>query len=161
MVIGLVFALPAFALSMGRDLGLLGRLFGPQFTPMDAAMMTAGHTQPFAQIAINWVLLALTLPVMLITARPFFAHGYNALRNGAANMDVLIALGSGVAFLYSVLTLLGVFSGHVYFETAAMIVALISIGKYIEARAKGRTSEAIKRLIGSGPKDGARAARGR
>ena len=152
MIVGLAFAIPAFVLSMGRDLGLLGRLFGPDFAPMSAAMMTMGEALPFAQTAINWALFALTLPVMLITARPFFVHGYKAIRNGAANMDVLVALGSGVAFAYSVLTLLGVFKGHVYFETAAMIVALISIGKYIEARAKGRTSEAIKRLIGLAPK---------
>jgi P-type Cu+ transporter len=152
MRIGLLFAIPAFVLSMSRDLGLLGLLFGPDFAPMDAEMMAMGHTMPFAQTVLNWVLLALTVPVMLYTARPYFEHGFKALRNSAANMDVLIALGSGVAFAYSIATLLGAFNGHVYFETAAMIVALISIGKYIEARAKGRTSAAIKRLIGLAPK---------
>ena len=100
----------------------------------------------------GWLLLMLTTPVMLYTAKPYFVHGYKAIRNGAANMDVLVALGSGVSFIYSVLVLLGVFSGHVYFETAAMIVALISIGKYIEALAKGRTSAAIKSLMALRPK---------
>jgi Cu+-exporting ATPase len=152
MIVGLAFAIPAFVLSMSRDLGLLGRLFGSDFAPMTAEMTAMGHTLPLAQTVINWVLFGLTIPVMLYTARPYFVHGYKAIRNGAANMDVLIALGSGVAFVYSVLTLLGVFNGHVYFETAAMIVALISIGKYIEARAKGRTSEAIKRLMNLAPK---------
>jgi Cu+-exporting ATPase len=152
MRVGLLFAIPAFVLSMSRDLGLLSLLFGPDFAPMSAEMMAMGHANSFAQTAINWALLALTVPVMFYTARPYFEHGFKALRNGAANMDVLVALGSGVAFAYSIATLLGAFNGHVYFETAAMIVALISIGKYIEARAKGRTSAAIKRLIGLAPK---------
>jgi Cu+-exporting ATPase len=65
---------------------------------------------------------------------------------------VLVALGSSVAFLYSVLVLLGLFNGHVYFETAAVILALISVGKWLEAKAKGRTSEAIKHLINLRPK---------
>ena len=151
MVVGLAFALPAFALSMSRDFGLLAAVLGSSFVPMTAMDMAMRHTSP-ENSALNWLLLALTLPVMLYTAQPYFVHGYKAIRNGAANMDVLVALGSGVAFVYSLLILLGVFSGHVYFETAAMIVALISIGKYLEVRAKGRTSEAIKRLMGLAPK---------
>ena len=150
MIVGLAFALPAFVVSMSRDFGLL-RVLGEGFAPMTAEMMAMGHLSPENNL-LNWLLFALTLPVMLYTAQPYFVHGYKALRNGAANMDVLVALGSGVAFIYSLLILLGVFSGHVYFETAAMIVALISIGKYLEVRAKGRTSEAIKRLIGLAPK---------
>jgi Cu+-exporting ATPase len=152
MIVGLAFAIPAFIISMARDLGLLGRLFGPDFAPMSPEMMAMGHALPAAQVVLNWALMALSLPVMIYTAQPFFVHGYKAIRNGAANMDVLVALGSGVAFAYSVLVLLGVFSGHVYFETAAVIVALISVGKYIEAKAKGRTSEAIKRLMNLAPK---------
>ncbi len=152
MIVGLAFAIPTFVISMSRDFGLLARAFGPDFAPMDAAMMAMGHAVPAAYQAVNWLLLALTLPVMLYTARPYFVHGYKAIRNGAANMDVLVALGSGVAFVYSLLVLLNVLKGHVYFETAAMIVALISIGKYLEVLAKGRTSEAIKRLINLAPK---------
>jgi len=149
MVVGLAFALPTFVLSMSRDFGVLALLLGQNFAPMSPGM---GHAAPLEYALGNWILFALTLPVMLYTARPYFVHGYKALRNGAANMDVLIALGSGVAFAYSLLTLLGVFSGHVYFETAAMIVALISIGKYIEVKAKGRTSAAIKSLMNLAPK---------
>ena len=151
LVVGMALAIPAFALSMGRDFGLLATLFGPQFAPMSAAMMAAGH-HTFTHDAINWLLLALTLPVMIVTGGPFFVHGYKAVRNGMATMDVLVALGSGVAFAYSVLIALHVFNGHVYFETAAVILALISVGKYLEVRAKGRTSQAIKRLIGLAPK---------
>ncbi len=144
MVVGLIFALPAFALSMSRDLGLLAALFGPNFAPM------AGHQMP-EHVAINGILFALTLPVQVYTGWPYYRHSYRALRNGAPNMDVLVALGSGVAFGYSALVLLGGGNGHVYFETAAMILALISVGKYLEARAKGRASAAIERLIGLAP----------
>jgi Cu+-exporting ATPase len=138
VIVGMLFAIPAFILSMSRDFGLLG---------MEATMhATAAHT------LINWALFALALPVQAYVGYPYYVHGYKSLRNGAANMDVLVALGSSVAFLYSVLVLLGIFSGHVYFETAAVILALISIGKYLEAKAKGRTSEAIKRLVNLRPK---------
>jgi Cu+-exporting ATPase len=149
MIVGLAFAIPTFILSMSRDFGLLAKLLGPNFAPMQPGM---DHAMPIEYTLVNWVLFALTLPVMLYTAKPYFVHGYNALRNGMANMDVLIALGSGVAFLYSVLVLMGLLQGHVYFETAAMIVALISIGKTIEVKAKGRTSAAIKSLMNLTPK---------
>ena len=69
-----------------------------------------------------------------------------ALRNRSANMDVLIAMGSSVAYFYSIFIVLGLIVGHVYFETAAVIITLIRLGKYLEARAKGRTSEAIKKI---------------
>ena len=149
MLAGLTFALPAFVLSMSRDFGLLAAAFGPNFAPMTGPM--AGHTMP-EQIAINWMLFALALPVQLYTGWPYYVHGYKALRNGAPNMDVLVALGSSVAFVYSALVLLGLADGHVYFETSAVILALISVGKYLEARAKGRTGAAIERLISLTPK---------
>ena len=62
-------------------------------------------------------------------------------------MDVLIAMGSSVAYFYSVVVMLGFLPGHVYFETAAVIITLIRVGKFLEARAKGRTSDAIKKLM--------------
>ncbi|MCL4504416.1 MAG: heavy metal translocating P-type ATPase [Chloroflexi bacterium] len=143
VIVGMLFAIPAFALSMSRDFGLLGALLG-----LDSMAL---HMGPYASI-LNWLLFALALPVQLYVGYPYYVHGYKSLRNGAANMDVLVALGSSVAFLYSTVVLLGLFSGHVYFETAAVILALISVGKYLEAKAKGRTSEAIKRLINLRPK---------
>ena len=157
MALGLALALPALALSMSNDFGLLipavtwllenlGLFWG-----VVAWQHFTDHGGAFHQY-FDWLLFVLVLPVMLYTAKPYFVHGYKALRNGAANMDVLIALGSGVAFGYSLLVLLGVFKGHVYFETAGMIVALISIGKYIEVRAKGRTSAAIKSLMALRPR---------
>ncbi len=77
---------------------------------------------------------------------------YKSLRNGSANMDVLVAMGSSAAYFYSIPVLLGFLPGHVYFETSAMIITLIRVGKFLEARAKGQTSEAIKKLIGLQPK---------
>ncbi|MBN1668677.1 MAG: copper-translocating P-type ATPase, partial [Anaerolineales bacterium] len=68
--------------------------------------------------------------------------------NGSANMDVLVAMGSSAAYFYSIPVLLGLLPGHVYFETGAVIITLIKLGKFLEARAKGRTSEAIKKLMG-------------
>jgi Cu+-exporting ATPase len=67
-------------------------------------------------------------------------------------MDVLIVMGSSAAYFYSLAIVLGLIGGHVYFETAAMIITLIKLGKYLEARAKGRTSEAIKKLMGLRPR---------
>ena len=78
----------------------------------------------------------------------YYVGAYKSLRNGSANMDVLVALGTSAAFLYSLPVTLGLFSGHVYFETAAVIIVLIKLGKLLEVRAKGRTSEAIKKLMG-------------
>jgi Cu+-exporting ATPase len=152
MLFGMAFAVPAFLISMSRDFGLLAMLFGPDFASMDASMMTAGHVMPAAYTAVNWLLAALTLPVMVYTGAPFFTHGIKSLRSGSANMDVLVSLGSGTAFVWSVLILLGLYAGHVYFETAAVILALISAGKYLEARAKGRTGAAIRKLLDLAPK---------
>ncbi|MDP3451255.1 MAG: copper-translocating P-type ATPase, partial [Anaerolineaceae bacterium] len=78
----------------------------------------------------------------------YYVGAYKSLRNGSANMDVLVALGTSAAFLYSLPVTFGLLSGHVYFETAAVIIVLIKLGKLLEVRAKGRTSEAIKKLMG-------------
>jgi P-type Cu+ transporter len=91
----------------------------------------------------------LATPVQFYVGRQYYIGAYKALRNKSANMDVLIAMGSSVAYFYSIGVLLSSSMGmHVYFETAAMIITLIRLGKFLEARAKGRTSEAIKKLMG-------------
>jgi Cu+-exporting ATPase len=78
---------------------------------------------------------------------------YHALRNRTANMDVLVAMGSSVAYIFSLVVLIFRPEGqHVYFETSAVIITLIKLGKLLEARAKGRTGEAIRRLMGLRPK---------
>ena len=94
----------------------------------------------------NWVQLLLTLPVVLYSGAPFYAGAWTALRHRSANMNTLIALGTGAAFLYSVYqTLRGGY--EVYFEAAAVIIALILLGRTLEARARGKASEAIRRLM--------------
>lgn len=131
--VGVGFTLPLFLLSMARDFGLLGAW---------------GH-QPW----VNWLFLILATPVQFYVGWDYYVGGFKSLRAGSANMDVLVAMGSSVAYFYSLAVLL--FPGlgdHVYFETSATIITLIKLGKMLEARAKGRTSEAIKKLMGLRPK---------
>jgi len=128
LIVGLLFTLPLFLFSMGRDLGLL-----PGWAHQSWA---------------NWLMLALALPVQFYVGRQYYVSAYKALRNGAANMDVLVAMGSSAAFFYSLPVTFGWIDGHVYYETAAVIITLIKLGKYLEARARGGTSEAIRKLMG-------------
>ena len=132
--IGVAFSLPLFIFSMARDFALLGAL-------SDALW---GY----------WLMLVLATPVQFYVGWDYYTGGFKALRNGAANMDVLVAMGSSAAFFYSVpvtvaLTLGSTALGsHVYFETAAIIITLIKLGKLLEARAKDQTGAAIKKLMG-------------
>jgi Cu+-exporting ATPase len=132
LITGLIFTVPLFLLAMGRDLGLWGMW---------------AHA-PW----VNWLMLALATPVQFYVGWQYYVGGYKSVRNGSANMDVLIAMGSSAAYFYSIPVLLGLIPGHVYFETGAVIITLIRLGKFLEARAKGETSEAIKKLIGLQPK---------
>jgi Cu+-exporting ATPase len=135
LIIGLIFTLPLFLYSMSMDLApLLG------LNPT----MGMGPADPWA----NWRMLLLATPVQFYVGWQFYVGAYKSLRNGSANMDVLVAMGSSAAFFYSIPVTLGLLGGHVYFETAAVIITLIRLGKYLESRAKGRTSEAIKKLMG-------------
>lgn len=100
-----------------------------------------------------WVQFLLAAPVQFWIGAPFYAGAYKALRNKSANMDVLVALGTSAAFFYSVY--LGWrwvrnpdHTPELYFEASAVILTLIVLGKLFEARAKGRTSQAIKKLLG-------------
>lgn len=135
---GVVFALPLFVLSMARDFGLVGHW---------------AHA-PW----VNWLMFALATPVQFYVGWDYYRGGWKALRNGSANMDVLVAMGSSVAYGYSVVVAVALTSGspalgdHVYFETAALIITLIKLGKLLEVRAKGETSAAIRELMGLGAK---------
>ncbi|MFX0066674.1 MAG: heavy metal translocating P-type ATPase [Candidatus Hermodarchaeota archaeon] len=95
----------------------------------------------------NLLLFALATPVQFISGGQFYQGSYRSLRNKSANMDVLIAIGTSAAYLYSVLTTF-VFGGETFFETSALLITFVLLGKYLEAKAKGRTSEAIKKLMG-------------
>ena len=139
LIVGAAFTIPLFLLSMGKDFGLLPAFF---YTSMRSMGML--EAQPW----FNWLMLALAAPVQFYVGWQYYVGAYKSLRNGSANMDVLIAMGSSVAFLYSLPVTFGWLVGHVYFETAAVIITLIRLGKFLEARAKGRTSEAIKKLMG-------------
>jgi Cu+-exporting ATPase len=97
------------------------------------------------------VQLVLATPVQFIAGWPFYRGAYAALRNGSANMDVLVAMGTSAAYFFSIANML-TGDPHLYFETSAILITLIIFGKFLEARAKGRTSEAIKALMGLQPK---------
>ena len=139
LIIGLIFTIPLFLLSMGKDLGLL-----PSFFYIETAMDGMQDAQPW----FSWLMLALALPVQFYVGWQYYVGAFKALRNKSANMDVLIVMGSSAAFFYSLPITFGWLAGHVYYETAAVIITLIKLGKFLEARAKGRTSEAIKKLMG-------------
>ncbi|MCR6650741.1 MAG: hypothetical protein NVV73_04205 [Cellvibrionaceae bacterium] len=101
------------------------------------------------------LLRLLTLAVMLLSGRHFFVGGWQSVRNHTANMDTLIALGTGTAWLYSMVIVLlpdlvPEMARHVYFEATAMTIGLVNLGLALEVRARGRASAAIKRLIGLG-----------
>ncbi|MEM7118700.1 MAG: heavy metal translocating P-type ATPase [Chloroflexota bacterium] len=138
-IVGVIFSLPLFLFSMARDFSLIGHWAHATW--------------------VNWLFLALATPVQFYVGWDYYVGAYKSLRNGSANMDVLVALGSSVAYGYSIAVLLAktfwgsdALGAHVYFETSAVIITLIVLGKLLEARAKGRTSEAIKKLIGLQPK---------
>ena len=109
--------------------------------------------------------MLLTLPIMYVN-RKYYITGFKTLFHGAPNMDSLIAIGSGAAFTYGIIAIycIGYGLGHgdrkfahsymmnLYFESAAMILALITLGKFLESRAKGKTSQAIEKLIDLSPK---------
>ncbi len=127
-VVGAVFTLPLVTLSMSADAGILE---GGAWLP--------------------WLMLALGTPVQWYSGWGFLSGAVRALRARSANMDVLVALGSLVAWTWSVgVVLLGV-KGHVLFETAALIVTLVQLGKLLEGRARGRASRALRTLMELAP----------
>ena len=112
----------------------------------------AGADNALANILGNgWFQLALATPVQFIIGWRFYEGAYKSLRGGGANMDVLIAMGTSAAYFYSVYNVL-VGVHEYYFEASAVIITLVLLGKTFEAVAKGKTSEAIKKLMGLQPK---------
>lgn len=141
LIIGLVFTVPLFLLSMSRDLVHNVQAFH-DFLPW-----------LYHWPGLDWLFLALATPVQFYVGRQYYVGAYKALRNRSANMDVLIAMGTTVAYVYSLAALLSdrlanYVLGETYFETSAVIVTLIVLGKYLEARARGQTSDAIRKLMG-------------
>ena len=135
---GVAFSLPLFIFSMLRDFQLL-----------DAWAY---------RIPSVWFMFLLATPVQFYVGWDYYVGGFKSLRNRSANMDLLVAMGSSVAYFYSVVVLFALsmkdfsLGHHVYFETSALIITLIKLGKLLEVRAKGQTGSAIKKLIGLQPK---------
>lgn len=141
-VTALIFTIPLFYISMGHMLGApLPEIIDPHHNPLNFAM----------------VQLFLTIPVML-AGHKFYTVGFKTLFKGSPNMDSLIAIGTSAAFLYGIYAVKEIAGGNhdmameLYFETAGVIITLIMLGKYFEAVSKGKTSEAIKQLMGLQPK---------
>lgn len=132
-----LFAVPLLYLSMGSMMGL----WVPDVVSMD------GHPLVFASVQ-----LVLTLPVMYF-GRRFYVNGFRSLIKGHPNMDSLVALATSAAFIYSLYGVYHVILGHahhahmLYFESVAVILTLITLGKYFETLSKGRTSDAIQKLV--------------
>ncbi|ADH62074.1 copper-translocating P-type ATPase [Allomeiothermus silvanus DSM 9946] len=134
------FALPLFLIAM------LPMLFPPV---EEWLMRTFGHG---VMAALSWVMLALATPVQFGPGLRFYRHGWKALRSGSPDMNSLVMIGTSAAYFYSLAVVLfpGLFppqARHVYFEAAGVVITLILLGKYLEALAKGRTSEAMQRLL--------------
>lgn len=133
LLLALAFSVPTFVLSM-------------------TTMFTSLGEQQWAMDYGNYVLFVLATPVQFIAGYRFYVGTWKALRNRNANMDTLIAVGTSAAYLYSVAVTFFpaqvAFQGtSTYFDSSAMIITLILFGKYLEARAKGSTSEAIRKLV--------------
>jgi P-type Cu+ transporter len=135
--------------------------------------IAAAFTVPLVAVAmahaqfpgVNWIQLALAAPVMAIAGRRFYIAAWAALRHRSADMNTLIAIGTGTAFAYSLVVTVApalaaaahqdgpTMAPAVYYEVAAVIITLVLLGRLLEARARGRTSDAIRRLIGLQPRD--------
>ncbi|MDQ2996639.1 MAG: heavy metal translocating P-type ATPase, partial [Chloroflexota bacterium] len=156
LIVAVAFGLPLFLLAMARDFGLIAPWLTPFWAAaeaqMDAASGNVGGTMvmhyPASADLLNWLFFILATPVQFYSGKDFYVHAYKALRARTANMDTLIALGSSAAYVYSIALMVFGIAGHVYFETAALIITLILVGKYLEARAKSQTGAAIKTLMG-------------
>ncbi len=142
LVTAVIFAAPLLYISMGHML--------PFHLPLPKAL--GMHTEP-----MNYALAQLVLTVIvLICGRKFYIVGFRTLFRGHPNMDSLVAIGTGSAFLYSLVNTLLILSDHryvenLYYESAAVVVTLVMLGKYMEARSKGKTSEAIQKLMELAP----------
>ena len=142
LIFSCIFTIPLLIVTMGHMVGMpLPKIIDPMVNPMNFAVFQ----------------IILTVPVMAIGYK-FYLIGFKNLIKLSPNMDSLIAVGTSAAFLYSVFGMYKIVTGdtsyamHLYFEAAVTILTLITLGKYLEAISKGKTSEAIKKLMGLAPK---------
>ncbi|MEG0502250.1 MAG: copper-translocating P-type ATPase [Cellulosilyticaceae bacterium] len=141
-IVSLIFTIPLLVISMGHMVGM----------PLPQIIDSMENPLNFALIQV-----VLTLPVMIVGYK-FYKIGLKNLFKLSPNMDSLIAIGTLAAFIYGIYAIVEIQGGnheyamHLYFESAAVILTLITLGKYLEAVSKGKTSEAIKKLMGLAPK---------
>ena len=142
-IISVILTVPLLIISMGHMVGMhLPSIIDPMINPLNFALIQ----------------IALTLPVMLVGYK-FYKVGIKNLFKLSPNMDSLISIGTLAAFLYGIFAIVKINQGsseyamHLYFESAAVILTLITLGKYLEAVSKGKTSQAIKALMGLAPKN--------
>ena len=142
LILSLIFAVPLLTITMGHMVGMpLPNIIDPMMNPLNFAIIQ----------------LVLTIPVMIIGYK-FYYIGYKNLFKLSPNMDSLIAIGTSAAFIYSLYGTYNIYTGDgsyamsLYYEAAVTILALITLGKYLEAISKGKTSQAIKKLMGLAPK---------
>ncbi len=144
LIIAIVFAAPILYIAMAHMFPKLG---------VPLPMFMNPHMFP---LVFALVQLILTIPVMIAGGR-FFRVGFKTLIKGSPNMDTLVAIGTGSAFLYGVYATVLIYLGdfgfaqHLYFESAAVVITLVMLGKYLEAVSKSKTSEAIKKLMNLRP----------
>jgi Cu+-exporting ATPase len=137
---------------LARDRDLHDKLmrFSIGFAVSIPLMLAMWVPLPISMQLLGYVMLVIAAPVFAYVAYPIFRAAWMALRNRTLNMDVMYAMGTGVAFVSSVLGTFGIILTHefMFYDTAIMLAAFLMLGRYLEARAKGRTSEAIKKLMG-------------
>lgn len=145
LIVSAIFSIPLFYISMAPMVSFV------KF-PMPSFLVHHINPQVFSIVAIF-----LCVPVM-ISGYKFYTLGFPALFRGSPNMDSLVAIGTTAAFIYSIYSTVLAFMGlnphgdNLYYESAAVIITLVQFGKYLEARSKGKTGEAIKKLMGLQPK---------
>jgi len=119
-----------------------------------AFLMVLGMSRPALPVPMPLLMLVLSTPVFVYLSQPIFSAGIRALRHGNLTMDVMYSMGIGVAFVSSLMGTFGIVltPQFTFYETAVFLAAFLTLGRYLETRAKGRTSDAIKKLVGLQPK---------
>ncbi len=131
-----------------KNLFLFSLLFAIQAFLIGMVFMWVGIEVPYR----NYILFFLATPVQFIVGAGIYKSAFGALKNKSANMDTLIAIGTSAAYFYSVYVIFFNSMGDQYFEAAAVLITFVMLGRYLEAIAKGKTSEAIKKLMNLSPK---------
>ncbi len=135
-----------------RQAAEAGRARFDLFRVLAAALLSTPLLLPMIGVGVpGWLALALATPVQFVAGGRFYVNAWNALRAGTGNMDLLVALGTSAAYFYSAYLVIGGAGGHTYFEAAAVVITLVLLGRWLEARAKRSTGAAIRALMALRP----------